>query len=180
MKIKILVALLFLGLFSVKAQQAVIVGGYAMYPSKNIMQNTALSKEHKTLTQLIKLAVLNETLTKKGPFTIFAPTDAAFNKLPKGKLDDLQKLENVLSLEEFLLYHIVPRKLDQKTIIAEIKANNGQAKFKTVQGKFITAELNGKKIVLRDEFNTASEITIANAYQSNGVLFVIDTPLQVK
>lgn len=158
-------------------EKTVMVGGAAMYPSKNIIENAVNSKDHTTLVAAVKAAGLVETLQGAGPFTVFAPTDAAFNKLPKGTVDNLVKPENKATLTKILTYHVVAGKMDGKAIAALIKAGGGKAELKTVSGGTLTAMMKGSRLVLTDEKGGMSTVTIKDVYQSNGVIHVIDTVL---
>jgi len=157
------------------AQKTVMVGGAAMYPSKNIIENAVNSKDHTTLVAAVKAAGLVETLQGKGPFTVFAPTNAAFAKLPMGTVETLLKPENIKMLQTILTYHVVAGKMNAADIAKEIKAGNGKAKLKTVSGGTLTAWMKGKKLYITDENGTMSQITIADVNQSNGVIHVVDT-----
>jgi len=157
------------------AQKTVMVGGAAMYPSKNIIENAVNSKDHTTLVAAVKAAGLVETLQGKGPFTVFAPTNAAFAKLPMGTVETLLKPENIKMLQTILTYHVVAGKMSAADIAKEIKAGNGKAKLKTVSGGTLTAWMKGKKLYITDENGTMSQITIADVNQSNGVIHVVDT-----
>ncbi|MBC7720467.1 MAG: fasciclin domain-containing protein [Pedobacter sp.] len=156
-------------------EKTVMVGGAAMYPSKNIVQNAVNSKDHTTLVAAVKAAGLVETLSSAGPFTVFAPTNEAFNKLPAGTVATLVKPENKATLTKILTYHVVAGKYSAKDIVKLIKAGNGTAELKTVQGGILKASLEGKKVVLTDTKGGKSYVTIANVNQSNGVIHVIDT-----
>jgi uncharacterized surface protein with fasciclin (FAS1) repeats len=158
-------------------EQPVTVGGAAMYPSKNIIENAVNSKDHTTLVAAVKAAGLVETLQGAGPFTVFAPTNEAFNKLPNGTVDNLVKPENKATLTEILTYHVVAGRFDAKAIAALIKAGGGKASLKTVSGGTLTATMSGSKLILTDEKGAMSTVTIKNVYQSNGVIHVIDTVL---
>lgn len=146
-----------------------------MYPSKNIIENAVNSKDHTTLVAAVKAAGLVETLQSAGPFTVFAPTDAAFGKLPAGTVETLVKPENKKTLTTILTYHVVAGKMDSKAIAAAIKAGNGTATFKTVQGGTLKATMKGKKLMLTDEKGGMAMVTIKDVYQSNGVIHVVDT-----
>ncbi|MEZ7497987.1 fasciclin domain-containing protein [Flavobacterium sp. Arc3] len=156
------------------AQKTVMVGGAAMYPSKNIIENAVNSKDHTTLVAAVKAAGLVETLQGKGPFTVFAPTNSAFDKLPMGTVETLLKPENVKMLQTILTYHVVAGKMNSADIAKAIKAGNGKAKLKTVSGGTLTAWMKGKKLYITDENGTMSQITIADVNQSNGVIHVVD------
>lgn len=162
------------------AQKSVIVGGAPMYPNKNIIENAINSKDHTTLVAAVKAAGLVGTLEGTGPFTVFAPTNEAFNKLPKGTVETLLKPENLKTLQSILTYHVVAGKLDSATIAKAIKDGKGKATFKTVNGGTLTAMMEGKKIVLKDEKGNKSWVTIADVYQSNGVIHVINAVLMPK
>ncbi|HLN96798.1 MAG TPA: fasciclin domain-containing protein [Flavobacterium sp.] len=159
----------------VSAQENPKVGGAPMYANKNIVENAVNSKDHTTLVAAVKAAGLVETLQSKGPFTVFAPTNAAFDKLPKGTVETLVKPENKATLTKVLTYHVLAGKYDSKAIAAAIKAGNGTAVFTTVQGGKLKAMMSGKNLVLVDEKGGRSVVTIADVYQSNGVIHVIDT-----
>ena len=178
------IALLFVSAFFINAsfaqEKTVKVGGAAMYPSKNIIENAVNSKDHTTLVAAVKAAGLVETLQSAGPFTVFAPTNEAFNKLPAGTVENLVKPENKATLSTILTYHVVAGKMSAADIIAKIKAGNGKATMKTVQGGTLTASLKGKHVMLMDEKGGMSKVTIANVNQSNGVIHVIDTVLMPK
>lgn len=158
-------------------EKTVTVGGAPMYPSKNIIENAVNSKDHTTLVAAVKAAGLVETLQGAGPFTVFAPTNEAFAKLPKGTVDNLLKPENKATLTKILTYHVVAGKMDAAAIAAQIKAGGGKAMLKTVSGGTLTAMMKGNKLVLTDEKGGMSTVTIKNVYQSNGVIHVIDTVL---
>lgn len=160
-----------------QGDKTVMVGGAAMYPSKNIIENALNSKDHTTLVAAVKAAGLVETLQGAGPFTVFAPTNAAFEKLPKGTVETLLKPENKATLTKILTYHVVAGKLDASAIAALIKAGGGKATLKTVSGGSLTAMMKGSKLVLTDEKGGMSTVTIKNVYQSNGVIHVVDTVL---
>jgi uncharacterized surface protein with fasciclin (FAS1) repeats len=156
-------------------QKTVEVGGAAMYPAKNIVENAVNSKDHTTLVAAVKAAGLVETLQSAGPFTVFAPVNAAFDKLPAGTVETLLKPENKATLTAVLTYHVVAGRLDAKELAKKIKAGHGKAVLTTVQGGMLTAMMKGKKIMLMDEKGGISTITIKDVYQSNGVIHVIDT-----
>jgi uncharacterized surface protein with fasciclin (FAS1) repeats len=157
------------------AQKTVMVGGAAMYPSKNIIENAVNSKDHTTLVAAVKAAGLVETLQGKGPFTVFAPTNEAFAKLPMGTVETLLKPENIKMLQIILTYHVVAGKMNAADIVKAIKAGNGKATLKTVSGGTLTAWMKGKKLYITDENGTMSQITISDVNQSNGVIHVVDT-----
>ncbi|HJQ31693.1 MAG TPA: fasciclin domain-containing protein [Pyrinomonadaceae bacterium] len=155
-----------------------MVGGAAMYRTKNIVENAMNSADHTTLVAAVKAAGLVETLQGKGPFTVFAPTNAAFDKLPAGTVDTLLKPENKAMLTNVLTYHVVAGKYDSKKLMQEIKKGGGTATLKTVSGGTLTARMNGMNgITLTDEKGGTSNVTIADVYQSNGVIHVVDTVL---
>ncbi len=157
------------------AQKIKMVGGAAMYPAKDIVDNAVNSKDHTTLVAAVKAAGLVETLKSEGPFTVFAPTNAAFNKLPEGTVSTLVKPENKAMLTSILTYHVLAGKLGSAEIAAAIKAGKGTAEFKTVNGGRIWAMMKGKDLILKDEKGGISKVTIADVFQKNGVIHVIDT-----
>jgi len=180
MKSRILVALCALFLMGVgfaSAQKDPMVGGAAMFPTKDIIDNAVNSADHTTLVAAVKAAGLVDTLKSAGPFTVFAPTNEAFAKLPAGTVDTLVKPENKAMLTKILTYHVVAGRLSTGDIMKLIKAGNGKAELKTVEGGSLWAMLHGGKIVLQDEKGGTSTITIANVFQSNGVIQVVDTVL---
>lgn len=154
-------------------EKTVMVGGAPMYPSKNIVENAVNSKDHTTLVAAVKAAGLVDTLSGKGPFTVFAPTNAAFGKLPAGTVDTLVKPENKATLTKILTYHVVPGKLEA----ADLK--DGQ-KLKTVEGEELTVKTSGGKVMIVDAKGGSSTVTIPNVNQSNGVIHVVDTVLMPK
>ena len=155
-------------------EKTVQVGGAAMYPSKNIVENAVNSNDHKTLVAAVKAAGLVETLESAGPFTVFAPTDEAFNMLPAGTVESLVKPENKATLTGILTYHVVAGRLNSKTLMSMIKAGNGTAELKTVAGGKLWVMMKGEHLWLKDEKGGMAEITIRDVYQSNGVIQVID------
>ncbi len=157
------------------AQKSVMVGGAAMYPTKNIVENAVNSKDHTTLVAAVKAAGLVETLQSKGPFTVFAPTNAAFDKLPKGTVETLLMPENMKMLQTILTYHVVAGKMNASDIAKAIKMGNGKATLKTVSGGTLTAWMKGKDLYITDENGGKSKVIIADVNQSNGVIHVIDT-----
>ncbi len=163
-----------------QSDKTVNVGGAPMYPSKNIIENAVNSKDHTTLVAAVKAAGLVETLQGPGPFTVFAPTNNAFDMLPKGTVETLLKPENKARLTGILTYHVVSGKLDSKALAALIKAGNGNAELKTVAGGKLWASMQGNKIVLKDENGGMTMVTIKNVYQSNGVIHVVDHVLLPK
>jgi uncharacterized surface protein with fasciclin (FAS1) repeats len=175
------VAILALGFgFTSFAQKTVMVGGAAMYPNKNIIENAVNSKDHTTLVAAVKAADLVETLQSKGPFTVFAPTNAAFDKLPAGTVTTLLKPENKKMLQTILTYHVVAGKMNSSDIAKAIKAGKGKATLKTVSGGTLTAWMKGKDLYITDESGNNSKVTIADVNQSNGVIHVVDTVLLPK
>ncbi|WP_027379324.1 fasciclin domain-containing protein [Chryseobacterium daeguense] len=158
-------------------EKTVMVGGAAMYPSKNIIENAVNSKDHKTLVAAVKAAGLVETLQGTGPFTVLAPTDAAFAKLPKGTVENLVKPENKAMLTKILTYHVLPGKFNATQIWAAVKANDGKSMMKTVEGEELTFWTKGKNLYVRDAKGNDAKVTIADVNQSNGVIHVIDTVL---
>ena len=160
---------------TIAKEQAVEVGGAPMYPSKNIIQNAVNSKDHTTLVAAVKAAGLVDTLSGKGPFTVFAPTNDAFAKLPAGTVDTLLKPENKGTLTKVLTYHVVAGNFSAKDIMKAIKKGNGKAEFTTVAGGKLYAMVEGSSVVLMDEKGGKSTVTIADVRQSNGVIHVIDT-----
>ncbi|WP_316822903.1 fasciclin domain-containing protein [Pedobacter gandavensis] len=183
----VLVAITFASSVTVQAQSKMsmtgkvkMVGGAAMYPTKDIIDNAVNSKDHTTLVAAVKAAGLVETLKGKGPFTVFAPTNEAFNKLPKGTVESLVKPENKAALTKILTYHVVPGKMDSKAIAAAIKKGNGKAELTTVEGGKLWAWMKGNKLVLKDEKGGMSTVTIADVNQKNGVIHVVDTVLMPK
>jgi uncharacterized surface protein with fasciclin (FAS1) repeats len=161
-------------------EKTVTVGGAPMYPSKNIVENAVNSKDHTTLVAAVKAAGLVETLQSAGPFTVFAPTNAAFDKLPRGTVETLVKPENKATLTGVLTYHVIAGKLDAKELAEKIRAGNGTAELTTVAGGKLWVMMKGKHIVLRDEKGGMAMVTTRDVYQSNGVIHVIDTVLMPK
>jgi uncharacterized surface protein with fasciclin (FAS1) repeats len=152
-----------------------MVGGAAMYKTKNIVENAVNSKDHTTLVAAVQAAGLVDTLKSAGPFTVLAPTNAAFEKLPTGTVETLVKPENKAMLTKILTYHVIAGNADSKAIMNAIKKGGGKAEFKTVSGGTLTAMMEGKNLVLMDEKGGRSMVTIADVRQSNGVIHVIDT-----
>ena len=175
------VAILALGFgFTSFAQKTVMVGGAAMYPNKNIIENAVNSKDHTTLVAAVKAAGLVETLQGKGPFTVFAPTNEAFSKLPAGTVETLLKPENIKTLQTILTYHVVSGKMNSSDIAKAIKAGKGKATLKTVSGGTLTAWMDGKDLYISDESGNKAKVTISDVNQSNGVIHVVDTVLLPK
>ena len=154
-----------------------MVGGAPMYPSKNIVENAVHSKDHTTLVAAVKAAGLVPTLESKGPFTVFAPTNEAFAKLPAGTVDTLLKPENKDKLKQVLTYHVVPGRITAKELMEKVKAGNGKAELKTVEGEPLTFEMKDGHLWVMDVKGDTAEVTIANVMQSNGVIHVINTVL---
>ena len=184
---KLLFALLFAAITGVFASSNVsaqmmksdnpMVGGAAMYKTKNIVENAVNSKDHTTLVAAVKAAGLVDTLSGKGPFTVFAPVNSAFDALPAGTVDTLLKPENKETLTKILTYHVVAGNMDSKAIMKAIKKGKGKATLKTVSGGTLTASMNGSTLVLTDEKGGMSKVTIADVKQSNGVIHVVDSVL---
>src|SRR5450830_507498 len=163
------------------AEDTVMVGGQSMYPSKDIVDNAVNSADHTTLVAAVKAAGLVDTLKGKGPFTVFAPTNAAFGKLPAGTVDTLVKPENKATLTKILTYHVVPGKYDFKALAHEIKMHDGKATLATASGGKLMFAMNGMhNIVVMDESGNSANISTYDVYQSNGVINVIDTVLMPK
>ena len=173
-------ALLTSGNALAQKEKTVMVGGAAMYPSKNIVENAVNSKDHTTLVAAVKAADLVETLMTPGPFTVFAPTNAAFDKLPAGTVETLVKPENKKLLQTILTYHVVAGKLNAKDILAAIKKGKGKAELATVSGGKLVASLSGSDVIITDENGASAKVTIADVNQSNGVIHVIDSVVTPK
>ncbi|MBS1511494.1 MAG: fasciclin domain-containing protein [Bacteroidetes bacterium] len=161
-------------------EQTKMVGGAAMYPSKNIVENAVNSKDHTTLVAAVKAAGLVETLEGKGPFTVFAPVNKAFEALPAGTVDNLLKPENKATLTGVLTYHVVAGKYTSMDLVKLIKEGNGTAMLKTVAGGTLWIMMKGKKIAIKDESGNVAYVTIKDVNQSNGVIHVIDHVLMPK
>ncbi|MBJ6122609.1 fasciclin domain-containing protein [Sphingomonas mollis] len=159
----------------IAAQKNPMVGGAAMYPTKTIVENAVNSRDHTTLVAAVKAAGLVDTLSGPGPFTVFAPTNAAFAKLPAGTVDTLLKPENKDQLVAVLTYHVVPGRITAADIAAKAKANGGNAVYTTVQGEPLTFHKAGSGWAIMDGKGHMGRITIANVMQSNGIIHVIDT-----
>lgn len=166
--------------FAQKTEKPVEVGGSQMYSSKNIIENAVNSKDHTTLVAAVKAAGLVETLEGAGPFTVFAPTNEAFNLLPKGTVEMLVKPENKTALTGILTYHVIAGKFDAIAVAEQIKMGGGMATLKTVAGGTLTAMMKGNKLMLKDEKGGVATVTIKDVYQSNGVIHVIDHVLLPK
>ena len=161
-------------------EKTVEVGGAPMYPSKNIIENAVNSKDHTTLVAAVKAAGLVETLSGPGPFTVFAPTNAAFDKLPKGTVDNLLKPENKSKLTGVLTYHVLAGKFNAKDVMAAIKKGGGKATMKTVAGGELSFSMKGDKLMVSDANGGMAMVTIADVNQSNGVIHVVDSVLLPK
>jgi uncharacterized surface protein with fasciclin (FAS1) repeats len=160
------------------AEKTVTVGGAPMYPSKNIIQNAVNSKDHTTLVAAVKAAGLVDTLSGPGPFTVFAPTNAAFAKLPAGTVDTLLKPENKATLTKVLTYHVVPGRMTAVSLMKAVKDGEGEAHLKTVAGQDLIVKQAGPgKLTITDAKGDVAMVTIADVLQSNGVIHVIDTVL---
>jgi len=155
-------------------EKTVMVGGAMMYPSKNIVENAVNSKDHTTLVAAVKAAGLVETLESAGPFTVFAPTNEAFNMLPAGTVDNLVKPENKGTLTTVLTYHVVVGRLSAKDLMDKVKEGHGMAMLKTVQGEDLTIMQKGNNLMIKDSKGGVAKITIKDVNQSNGVIHVID------
>jgi uncharacterized surface protein with fasciclin (FAS1) repeats len=173
-----LLAVVALAVTSVIAADNPMVGGKEMYPTKNIVENAMNSADHTTLVAAVKAAGLVETLEGPGPFTVFAPTNEAFAKLPAGTVDTLVKPENKDTLTKILTYHVVAGRLSAQDLKTQIKEGNGTAQLTTVEGgKLFVTLHDGKHLMLKDEKGGTAMVTIPNVFQSNGVIQVIDTVL---
>lgn len=169
-----------MGLSAASAFAQVTVGGAPMYASKDIVDNAVNSKDHTTLVAAVKAAGLVDTLKSPGPFTVFAPTNAAFAALPAGTVDTLLKPENKGMLTGILTYHVVPGKMDAAALTKAIAAGGGKAMLKTAAGGTLTASAAGGKVMVTDEKGGSATVTIADVYQSNGVIHVVDKVLLPK
>ncbi len=176
----IVAAMAFAATANAQMEKTVMVGGAEMYPTKNIVENAVNSKDHTTLVAAVKAADLVETLSGAGPFTVFAPTNAAFAALPAGTVDNLLKPENKAALQGVLTYHVIAGKLNAKDVAAAIKAGNGKAVVKTVNGQELTISMKGNKVKITDATGASAFVTIADVNQSNGVIHVIDHVLLPK
>ena len=181
MKHKILAVVALRGLAVMSAVAGMknpMVGGQEMYPTKNIIENAVNSADHTTLVAAVKAAGLVETLEGAGPFTVFAPTNEAFNKLPAGTVDTLVKPESKATLTKILTYHVVAGRVSSHDLLKKIEEGKGTAELTTVEGGKLWVTLHdGKHIQLKDEKGGTSMVTIANVFQSNGVIHVVDTVL---
>ena len=169
-----------LGLGAASSFAQVVVGGAPMLAAKDIIDNAVNSKDHTTLVAAVKAAGLVDTLKSAGPFTVFAPTNAAFAALPAGTVDTLLKPENKGMLTDILTYHVVPGRVDAAALTKMITDGNGSTTFKTVAGGMLTAKSAGGKVMITDEKGGSSTVTIADVYQSNGVIHVVDKVLLPK
>jgi uncharacterized surface protein with fasciclin (FAS1) repeats len=175
----VVVAVLLAGVsgFAANAAMDPVVGGAAMYPSKNIVENAVHSKAHTTLVAAVKAAGLVDTLEGPGPFTVFAPTNAAFSKLPAGTVSNLLKPENKSTLVSVLTYHVVPGRYSAQQLMDLVKTGGGKAELKTVEGASLTIEDHGGHLEIIDAKGNKAWVTIPNVFQSNGVIHVINTVL---
>ncbi len=162
---------------SMAMNDTVMVGGAAMFPSKDIIDNAVNSKDHTTLVAAVKAAGLVDTLKSPGPFTVFAPTNAAFATLPAGTVDTLLKPENKPTLTKVLTYHVVSGRVDSTSLGRMIAASGGRATLKTVSGGNLYATMSGSNVIITDDKGGAATVTIANVYQSNGVIHVVNKVL---
>ena len=169
-----------IALSSVASMAQVMVGGAPMLASKDIIDNAVNSKDHTTLVAAVKAAGLVDTLKSKGPFTVFAPTNAAFAALPAGTVDTLLKPDNKSMLSGILTYHVVAGKYDAAAISKMIADGKGMASIKTVAGGTLVAKATGGKVTVTDEKGAVANVTIADVYQSNGVIHVVDKVLLPK
>lgn len=179
-KLKSLTVALALSVLAATAFAQVTVGGAPMYANKDIVDNAVNSKDHTTLVAAVKAAGLVDTLKSPGPFTVFAPTNAAFTALPAGTVDTLLKPENKSQLTKVLTYHVVPGKLDAAALTKQIEAGYGSTKLKTAAGETLTVSASGKTVTVTDESGGTAKVTIADVYQSNGVIHVVDKVLLPK
>jgi uncharacterized surface protein with fasciclin (FAS1) repeats len=158
-------------------EKTVMVGGAPMYPSKNIVQNAVNSKDHTTLVAAVKAAGLVDTLSGPGPFTVFAPTNAAFDKLPPGTVDTLVKPENKATLTKILTYHVVAGRYTAADLMALIRKGHGRAMLKTVEGDPLTVASEGGKLFVSGEKSGVAQVTTGDVLQSNGVIHVVSSVL---
>ena len=173
-------AVMFVNASFAQTEKTVTVGGAPMYPSKNIVENAVNSKDHTTLVAAVKAAGLVETLQSAGPFTVFAPTNKAFEMLPSGTVDNLLMKESKPALTTVLTYHVVAGKYNASHLAKLIKDGNGKAELKTVAGKNLWIYMEGRKIAVKDENGGVAYVTIKDVNQSNGVIHVIDHVLLPK
>lgn len=174
------IALVASAISSQSIAQTKMVGGAAMYPNKDIVDNAVNSKDHTTLVAAVKAAGLVETLKSAGPFTVFAPTNAAFDKLPAGTVETLLKPENKKTLTKILTYHVLAGRYSAADIKKAIKAGKGTAEFKTASGGKLWAMMKGNKIMLKDENGSTAWVTIADVFQKNGVIHEINAVVTPK
>jgi uncharacterized surface protein with fasciclin (FAS1) repeats len=159
------------------AERTVTVGGAPMYPSRTIVQNAVNSKDHTTLVAAVKAAGLVDTLQQPGPFTVFAPTNAAFGKLPKGTVDTLLKPENKSKLTGVLTYHVVPGRMTAQDLMTAVEQGRGRAMLKTAEGETLTVTRKGKNLMVTDGKGRTARVIIPDVLQSNGVIHVVDSVL---
>lgn len=159
------------------SERTMMVGGAAMYPTRNIVENAVNSRDHTTLVAAVQAAGLASTLSGPGPFTVFAPTNAAFDKLPAGTVDTLVQPANRPTLTRILTYHVVPGRITAADLAQRIRAGNGRATLTTVQGATLTVTQSGNNVIVTDAAGGSSTVTIADVLQSNGVIHVVDTVL---
>ena len=157
------------------AQATVMVGGAAMYPNRTIVENAVNSRDHTTLVAAVTAAGLVETLSGPGPFTVFAPTNAAFAKLPAGTVETLVQPANKATLTKILTYHVVSGRVSAADLVGRIRSGGGQARLTTVEGGVLTASMRGSAVILTDEMGGVATVTQADVFQSNGVIHVTDT-----
>ena len=174
LKLAAVAASLALGTAAIAAGEP-IVGGAPMYPTKTIAENAVNSKDHTTLIAAVSAAGLVDALKGPGPLTVFAPTNAAFAKLPAGTVETLLKPENKATLTSVLTYHVVPGKVTAADLVKKIEAGGGKAELKTLQGETLTASLMGDTVMLTDQKGGMSHVTQADVMQSNGVIHVVDS-----
>lgn len=173
-----LVTVLSFGSIALMAEEkSVEVGGAPMFPSKNIVENAVNSADHTTLVAAVKAAGLVDALSGEGPFTVFAPVNAAFAALPEGTVETLLKPENKETLTKVLTYHVVPGKMGASDVVAAIKAGGGKAEVTTLAGDKLTLALAGEKVTVTDAKGGVANVTIADVFQSNGVIHVVDAVL---
>lgn len=180
LKATVLVFALMLSQNFLGQEKTKMVGGAEMYPSKNIIENALNSKDHTILVAAVKAADLVDVLSSDGPFTVFAPTNAAFNMLPKGTVETLLKPGNKMQLQTILKYHVVAGNWSAEEIVKLIKKENGKAVIKTVSGGTITAWMKGENFYISDENGGKVKVTITDVNQSNGVIHVVDGVLLPK
>ena len=176
-KLRTFVLALVISAATVSALAQVTVGGAPMYATKDIIDNAVNSKDHTTLVAAVKAAGLVETLKGPGPFTVFAPTNAAFSALPAGTVDTLLKPENKAMLTNVLTYHVVPGRVDAAALAQQIRAGNGRAMLKTASGGTLIATMSGPNVLITDAKGGSATVTIADVYQSNGVIHVVNKVL---